>query len=313
MRERSSTSSPSLISRRSASSGLTSTASRIAPVSASFEACTIELNCFPRRVETANSPSVGHRGRRIDAQRSAPARPESGTPTPRTGAARRTETGRRPRAALRCRGRTAQPARSPRAVPGCRRTREVLAQLRAHPAGQLQQHLPLRSRLPDPPAFDLRRHDHAALGRRLGDAARDLVARRGGQQQHRLARDRPASALESTMSCGRAAAWWPAPRRRRPGPASASRKLPPTRYSTSSSPASAASIISAPSCPCAAGTSKPHCCRQRAGVLGVDRHAAGEGRRVGAHLGAALHAGVTADRHQAAALAADEAARQAPG
>ena len=47
------------------------------------------------------------------------------------------------------------------------------------------------------------------------------------------------------------------------------------------------------------------------GVLVVDRFAAGERRRVGAHLGAALHAGVPADRHQPGAVAPDVAAGEA--
>ena len=45
-------------------------------------------------------------------------------------------------------------------------------------------------------------------------------------------------------------------------------------------------------------------------VRGVDRESAGKRRRVAAHLGAALHAGVTADRHQPGAGAADVAPRE---
>ena len=44
---------------------------------------------------------------------------------------------------------------------------------------------------------------------------------------------------------------------------------------------------------------------ERGGVLCVDRFAAGENRRVSAHLGAALHGGVPTNRHQTALIAAD--------
>ena len=47
------------------------------------------------------------------------------------------------------------------------------------------------------------------------------------------------------------------------------------------------------------GTGKPYCALQVRRGLGADRDAAGEHGRVGAHLGAALHAGVAADRHEA--------------
>ena len=59
------------------------------------------------------------------------------------------------------------------------------------------------------------------------------------------------------------------------------------------------------------GTAKPYCFGERRGVLGVDRFAAGKGRRIGAHLRAALHAGMAADRHQSAFVAPDIAFEQA--
>ena len=58
--------------------------------------------------------------------------------------------------------------------------------------------------------------------------------------------------------------------------------------------------------PGVAGTSKPHSSLNRAAFL-IDRTRARERSRVGAHLGATLDAGVTADRHQPALVAADEA------
>ena len=54
----------------------------------------------------------------------------------------------------------------------------------------------------------------------------------------------------------------------------------------------------------------PRAPRAAAADSGVDRHAAREGRRVGAHLGAALHARVPADGHEAGARPAHVAARQ---
>ena len=75
--------------------------------------------------------------------------------------------------------------------------------------------------------------------------------------------------------------------------------------------AAAASIISGAVLPVSAGTSKPHCSASFAAFSVVHRLAARERRRVAAHLGAALDAGVAADRHQPAALAADEAAGEA--
>ena len=50
---------------------------------------------------------------------------------------------------------------------------------------------------------------------------------------------------------------------------------------------------------------------ERGGVLCVDRFAAGENRRVSAHLGAALHGGVPTNRHQTALIAADIAFSEA--
>ncbi len=44
---------------RSASAAAISTASRAAPVIASLASWTIELNCLPRRVESAKRPSAG--------------------------------------------------------------------------------------------------------------------------------------------------------------------------------------------------------------------------------------------------------------
>ena len=63
--------------------------------------------------------------------------------------------------------------------------------------------------------------------------------------------------------------------------------------------------------PGAVGTSKPHCAAERGGRRLGDRDAAGERGRVAAHLRAALHARVPADRHQPGARAADVAAREA--
>ena len=56
--------------------------------------------------------------------------------------------------------------------------------LRSHPVGQLEEHLPLRPRLRDSRPRDLGAEDHPALGRGLGDATRDLVARGRRQEQH---------------------------------------------------------------------------------------------------------------------------------
>ena len=51
--------------------------------------------------------------------------------------------------------------------------------------------------------------------------------------------------------------------------------------------------------------------RERIDVFGCDGLAAGQRGRVGAHFRAALHAGMAADRHQAAFVATDVAAREA--
>ena len=94
------------------------------------------------------------------------------------------------------------------------------------------------------------------------------------------------------------------------GAGSTSRKLPPLDHSTSSSPSRAASTISAAVSPGVAGTGKPHCRGERGRGRLVDRDAARERGRVTTHLGAALHAGMAADRHEARARPAHVAARE---
>ena len=63
-------------------------------------------------------------------------------------------------------------------------------------------------------------------------------------------------------------------------------------------PRAQASTISARSGPASRASESRSAAESARGVLGVDRLAAGKRGRIGAHLRAALHAGVAADRHQ---------------
>ena len=80
--------------------------------------------------------------------------------------------------------------------------------------------------------------------------------------------------------------------------------------STSRSPFAAASIMSGAVSPGVDGTSKPHCLAEAHGRLLIDRRAARKSGGIGAHLGPALYTGMTADRHQTALVASDEAPGQ---
>ena len=180
-----------------------------------------------------------------------------------------------------------------------------------HPARDVGEDPPFAARLADARPRDLGTERDAALGRGRRAAALLLVARRRGQQHDDLARDRRASGGVSTMS------WWMRSAARASavrvtsGAGSTSRKLPPLDHSTSRSPWRAASTIAAAVSPGVAGTAKPHCAPSSAAARRGDRPAAGERRGVAAHLRAALHARVAADRHEPRARAPDVAARQA--
>ena len=90
----------------------------------------------------------------------------------------------------------------------------------------------------------------------------------------------------------------------RAGSGSTSRKLPPDIHSTSSSPRSTASGISAAVSPAWRGHLEAPGLGEGGGVGLVGREAARERGGVGAHLGAALHPGVAPHRHQAGAVPA---------
>ena len=96
------------------------------------------------------------------------------------------------------------------------------------------------------------------------------------------------------------------PGRRISDPASPRGNCPPMATSTSRSPFAAASIMSGAVSRGCDGTSNPHCSLKLAALSLIDRRAARERRGIGAHFGPALHAGMTADRHQPALVASDE-------
>ncbi len=177
---------------------------------------------------------------------------------------------------------------------------------------QIEQHLPLAARFADAAAGDLGREHDAAFGRGLRAAARLFVARRRGQQQHGAAGrriDQHRRRHDQVLVHAQRHA-----RKRRAhgvGSGSVSTKLPPMHQSRSMAPAPqrvdhlarrAGPASSEPGSPTAT----------RSGARPSAPTGTPPGKRVGnrADLGAALHAAVTADRHQARLRATDHAARE---
>ena len=289
---------------RARSASLIRISSRSAPVSGSTARCTIELNCLPRRVETKKR-SAGERAARA-ARR---ARSGRGRRPWRSG--RRRRDGVRPTArrrpgatARRCRRRAARRDRSRAGSPRRPRARRDAARSGKRARHHLAEHPPLRLRGSDAPARDLGREDDAPLGRRLGAAARRFVARRRRQQQHVAGaldqhRRRQHDVLVDAQARPRQRALGlaPCPAASRASCRRPSRTCRPRRPRSRS----IASVAVHPGC---AGTSKPHTSAQRARV---SRRHAGHA----ADLGAALHARVAADRHQAAAGSRRQAAGEA--
>ena len=94
------------------------------------------------------------------------------------------------------------------------------------------------------------------------------------------------------------------------GAGSTSRKLPPLDHSTSMSPRARGLDHLRRVEPALRRHLESPLRAQRGCVLRVDRQPTGKRRRVAAHLRAALHAGVAADRHQACARPPDVAPRE---
>ena len=205
-------------------------ASRGAPVSGSFAANTIELNCLPRRVLSTNAPSprspIGRRGRTTVKW----ALPSGG---------RELSAGHR--AAVRPTA-PSRPACSRCSIArvdgddlgdlgadrvGVGETRRAGARSGSHPRREVTEDLPLGPRLADARAVDLRAERDAAFGRGLGAAAALLVPRARGQQHdglagvdEHLARHHDVL-VDAHRHAGQSVA------RRAAGSGSTSRKLPP--------------------------------------------------------------------------------------
>ncbi len=181
--------------------------------------------------------------------------------------------------------------------------------LRPRPGRQFPEDAPLRAGLTDAMPGDLRREDHAALGSGLGDAAGRLVARRHRQQQDVLGRvdEHLRRQHDVHMDAQRHAG------QRIAHPAGVGHHL--EEVAARGDQDVELSLV---------GGVQHLRCRQagssrdvEAPVLGQFGRARGRRRavpgqrgRIAAHLGAALHAGVPADRHQPALLASDEPLRQ---
>ena len=258
------------------------------------------LNCLPRRVDRMNCPSgtsatCGRDGLEVGlavGRREHAAFAEARRRRP--GSRRRSPAGARCR---RSSGTTrAISARIASAVSQPNARREVGTDA----ARDVGEDLPLAARLADARARDLGAERDPALGGGRRAAALLLVARRGGQQHDRVAgldehlvrhedvlvhaqrraRERGARDVGRGQHVEEVAAARP----QHVEVADAARRRP-----------SSAAVR-----PGAVGTAKPHCSASARGVRLGDRDAAGERGGVAAHLGAALHAGVAADRHEPA-------------
>ena len=177
--------------------------------------------------------------------------------------------------------------------------------------GELGEDLPLAAGLARAgPATCGAEHD-LALGRRARAAALLLVARRRRQQDHVVALDEHLGRQDDVLvhaqrhTCERA----PRPAAGRAAPRGG---WPPSTNSTSRSPRSAASTISGAVSPTSLGHGEAPAARASTAACSASTGSPpGKRGGVGAHLGAALHARVAADRHQPGAVAADVAAGQA--
>ena len=181
--------------------------------------------------------------------------------------------------------------------------------LGANASCEVQQDLPLGPRLVDARPGDLGAQDHAPLGRRLGDAAWDLVARRRREDEHGLARlgehltgdddvhvDPKRRSLERLADARRIGqdVQEVAARGEEDVQLAAMRRV----QHLGRLQARLRRHIEAPEL------------REAARVVLVDRQSAGKRGRIAAHLGAALDTRVAADRHQAAARLADPPPRK---
>ena len=186
---------------------------------------------------------------------------------------------------------------------------QVLRQARPGAGGDLAQHVALGARLGDARPGNLRAEGDAPLGRGLADAAWHLVAGRRRQQQHGVVRVVEHRRVQRQVEVH--------PQRH------AGQRRRHARGVREHLPEAAADGQQHVDLAARGGVDhrrrrdtrpgrdgEPVVPLQRRRGVGVDRHAAGEHGGVGAHLGAALDAGVAADGHQPTAGTPDEAAGQ---